>query len=199
MVRVFIPDNSSTKGGGITGLVYNSTNLAIAHSRELQNGGTEVTGANLVDITTIGTWVSPGTGKLGFKAVDAAKVPGLYEIHFPDDCSAFGSGDASQAVYLNIYEKTTTALKIGPNMALIPLDRWDTLTAAAVDAIHDEVVEGTLTLRQLMKVFLAVLAGKSAGGGTLTITFRDNADSKNRISATVDANGNRSDVTIDAS
>jgi hypothetical protein len=46
---------------------------------------------------------------------------------------------------------------------------------------------------------LAALAGKSAGGGTATITMRDQADTKNRISATVDASRNRTAVTIDGS
>lgn len=71
------------------------------------------------------------------------------------------------------------------------------LTAAAIDAILDEVVEGTLTLRQAIRLFLSALSGKSSGGGTVTLTFRDNADSKNRITATVDANGNRTAMTLD--
>lgn len=73
------------------------------------------------------------------------------------------------------------------------------LAADAVDEILDEVVEGSLTMRQVLRLFLASLAGKAAGGGTTTITFRDNADSKNRISATVDASGNRTAVTLDGS
>lgn len=71
------------------------------------------------------------------------------------------------------------------------------LSVAGVDAIIDDVIEGTLTLRQAVRIYLAALAGKSAGGGTATITFRDKADSKNRISATVDADGNRTAVTLD--
>jgi len=71
------------------------------------------------------------------------------------------------------------------------------LSAAGIDSILDEVVEGTLTFRQIQRIVLATLSGKSAGGGTATITFRDNADSKNRISATVDANGNRTAITLD--
>jgi hypothetical protein len=118
--RVFIPDNSVTTGAGCTGLTNASANLAICYSRENDNGGTEVTGANLLDITTLGTWADPGAGKLRFKAVDATKLPGLYEIHFPD-AAAFGTGDTSQNIIINVYEKTTTALKIGPNMVLIPL------------------------------------------------------------------------------
>jgi len=125
MIRCFVPDNSVTTGAGCTGLTNASGNLAISFSRELQNGGTELTGANILDITTIGAFSAPATGKIGFKAVDAAKFPGLHEIHFADDCAAFGTGDTSQAVYVNIYEKTSTALKIGPNMVLIPLVPWD--------------------------------------------------------------------------
>jgi len=45
-----------------------------------------------------------------------------------------------------------------------------------------------------MKLLLAALTGKSSGGGTSTLVFRDINDSKNRISATVDADGNRTAV-----
>lgn len=73
------------------------------------------------------------------------------------------------------------------------------LSAAAVDEILDEVVEGTLTVRQVLRLLLAEAAGKASGGGTSSVAFRDVADSKNRIAATVDASGNRSAVTLDAS
>jgi len=73
------------------------------------------------------------------------------------------------------------------------------LNADAVDEILDEVVEGTLTLRQVLRILLAVLAGKSGGGGTTTDTFRDVADSKDRVSATVNASGNRTAITLDGS
>jgi hypothetical protein len=71
------------------------------------------------------------------------------------------------------------------------------LSAAAVDAVLDEVIEGTLTLRQVMRLLKAGIAGKSSGGGTATIKFRDTADAKDRIAATVDTAGNRSSVTVD--
>jgi len=74
-----------------------------------------------------------------------------------------------------------------------------TLSAAGVDAILDEVIEGSMTLRQALRIYLSALAGKSSGGGTNTVKYRDLADSKNRITATVDANGNRTAVTLDAS
>lgn len=71
------------------------------------------------------------------------------------------------------------------------------LDADAVDEILDEVIEGTITLRQALRIFLATLAGKSTGGGTATLTFKDNADTKARVTATVDANGNRTAITLD--
>jgi hypothetical protein len=66
-----------------------------------------------------------------------------------------------------------------------------------VAAILDGAVEGTITLRQATRVLLAYLAGRANGGGTATVNFRDQANSKNRIAMTVDSNGNRSAVTLD--
>jgi hypothetical protein len=73
----------------------------------------------------------------------------------------------------------------------------DALAADAVDEILDEVVEGSTTLRQFIRLFASALLNKASGLATTTATFRDLADSKNRISATVDADGNRTAVTLD--
>lgn len=70
------------------------------------------------------------------------------------------------------------------------------LSAAAVDAILDDPVEGAYTMRQALRIMLASLAGKATGGGTATITFRDINDTADRITATVDINGNRSAVVV---
>jgi hypothetical protein len=68
------------------------------------------------------------------------------------------------------------------------------------DALLDraDAVEVGLTPRQSLRVALAALGGKVSGGGTTTNTFRNAiADSKNRVVATVDANGNRTAITYD--
>lgn len=70
------------------------------------------------------------------------------------------------------------------------------LSTAGVDAILDDTVEGSLTMRQMVKIMAAALAGKAAGGGTTTITFTGLDGVTARITATVDANGNRSAVTV---
>jgi hypothetical protein len=58
----------------------------------------------------------------------------------------------------------------------------------------------SITMSGALKLILSVLCGKSAGGGTPTITFKDLADSKDRISATVNSVGDRTSIgTRDAS
>jgi len=70
------------------------------------------------------------------------------------------------------------------------------LSAAGVDAILDEVVVGSYTMRQLLTVMSAALAGKLSGGGTTTLTFRGINDASDVIVATVDASNNRTALTI---
>jgi hypothetical protein len=67
--------------------------------------------------------------------------------------------------------------------------------ASAVLAAGD--VDG-FTLEQTLKLCLAALAGKLDGALTTTVTIRAADDSKDRITATVDAGGNRTAVTYDA-
>lgn len=61
------------------------------------------------------------------------------------------------------------------------------------------ITDGSYDLQEMMRIIFAVCSGKSAGGGTATLTFRDSGDVKNRITATVDANGNRTGITLDGS
>ncbi len=59
-------------------------------------------------------------------------------------------------------------------------------------------VETGMTPRQALRLMLAALVGKLSGAATTTISIRDTGDSKNRVVATVDADGNRAAVTLDA-
>lgn len=61
-----------------------------------------------------------------------------------------------------------------------------------------EVIESGFTAAEIMRMLAAVMAGKSSGGGTATVRFRDVGDTKDRIVATVDENGNRTALTRDA-
>ena len=92
----------------------------------------------------------------------------------------------------------------GSHLALILEDSGTTLPGliAALNNISVADITGVevdndgtaISLAGALKLILAVLAGKSSGGGTATLTFRDIADAKNRISATVDSSGNRTAI-----
>lgn len=71
------------------------------------------------------------------------------------------------------------------------------LASDAVDEILDEPCEGAVTLRQSMRLLNAIASGLLNGAGGTTLAIRDLANSKDRISATVDASGNRTAVVRD--
>lgn len=80
------------------------------------------------------------------------------------------------------------------------------LTASNLDATVSSVkaktdlIPGTqdgYTFAQFMLAIGAALGGKASGMATTTAVFRSMNDSKDRITATVDANGNRTAVTLD--
>jgi hypothetical protein len=72
-------------------------------------------------------------------------------------------------------------------------------SANVADAILDSPagVEQSITVREALRLILAASAGKVAGAETTTVTIRNVGDTKTRITATVDANGNRTAVTTD--
>jgi hypothetical protein len=59
------------------------------------------------------------------------------------------------------------------------------------------VLEGTYTAAEVIRIVAAAVAGKTSGAGGSTITFRDLADTTDRIVGTVDDDGNRTAVTLD--
>lgn len=64
-----------------------------------------------------------------------------------------------------------------------------------VAALLAGIVEGTITVKQALQVACAALAAKMSGLGTGTVTARNMSDTADAIVATVDASGNRSNVT----
>ncbi len=70
---------------------------------------------------------------------------------------------------------------------------------ANADALLDraDAIETGWTPRGALRVILAALAGKVSGAATTTVSIRNVTDTKNRITATVDSNGNRTAVTTD--
>ena len=78
------------------------------------------------------------------------------------------------------------------------VENLDTLLSTIAAAVWAVTAEGGHTYADIQRIFLAVLAGRSTGGGTTDIAFRDVANAKNRVRVTVDANGNRvAIITLD--
>jgi hypothetical protein len=94
---------------------------------------------------------------------------------------------ATQATAAAILEDTGTTLPA----------QVAALNNLSADDVLDEVVEGSTTLRESIRLANSALGGKASGLGTSTATFRDLADTKDRVTATVDSDGNRSNVVRD--
>lgn len=91
-----------------------------------------------------------------------------------------------------VYQFTVNALDNGPT-SVAPTAGEN--AAALLD--YANAIEPSITLRQAIRVIVAACAGKTSGGGTGTFTIRDLGDTKDVVVATVDIDGNRSEVTLE--
>lgn len=66
----------------------------------------------------------------------------------------------------------------------------------AASLLDGNEIETGFTVRESLRLILSALSGKLSGAGGTTISIRDINDSIDRIIATVDANGNRTSVTL---
>jgi hypothetical protein len=101
------------------------------------------------------------------------------------------------------YKADVSGLALEATSQSILEDTGTTIPAAitgmndiAVSDIMNEIVVGTYTFEQILKILAAKMAGKATGGATTTITYRGLDDTSDVIVETVDSNGNRSAVTL---
>jgi len=80
---------------------------------------------------------------------------------------------------------------------LVALNAIQASLETMVTDIWGHAVESTYSAQEILRLLVAVLAGKTAGAEGKTIRFRDLADTKDRIVATVDPKGNRTSVARD--
>lgn len=106
---------------------------------------------------------------------------------------------------------STSTAQLGVNVVNAAGTAWGSgaitsgaLAAGANQAIADALLDRTagvdtgLTPRQWLRLAGSVLFGKASGLATTTAVYRDFGDTKARVTATVDANGNRTAVTTDS-
>lgn len=177
-------------------------------------------------ILTAGTNIvlAKGTGVTGFNDLDAAGVrtaTGLASANLDTQLSGINAKTtnlpASPADESLIIAATTAlagSIAALPTMTTVNAikDKTDNLPPAPAatgdiptsiqnaDALLDHAngIETGWTVRQAWRVLLAVFAGKASGLTGTTVTFRDVNDSKDRVVATVDVDGDRSALTLDA-
>lgn len=111
-------------------------------------------------------------------------------------------------VYRIKWTGLSPALAVGDNDNRVTVEVNGDIGGTAWSSYHIpiKIVRRTLAdgdidgynLEEAMKICLSALGAKVSGAGTTTITFRAADDSKDRITATVDTDGNRSSITLDA-
>ena len=108
---------------------------------------------------------------------------------------AYGAGSAGKIVGDNLNATVSSRAVPGSAMTLTSGER-DAVAAALLDLA--DAVETGVTTRGALRLSLAALAGKVSGADLNAPVFRNAvADSKDRITATTDAAGNRFTITAD--
>lgn len=305
VLHLYLPDASSSLGAGRTGVGPSTTGLVIALIRPGDAGPVAYTSAGgaIEPIATLGAWVAPTEGRCRWREIDAALLPGWYELHLPNswfdatgdrrsvegmvwgpagvlptpfqiqlcdplrgvgspsrldaaistraDAAAYSPARAGRLDLLDVAvstrgdataaNQTTLLNRLGPfsggslnsvfgflraalrkDAGLTPPDvqgafdnTTDSLEAqagrgtavglsaterAAIAAAVLDLVDGVEpgeTPRQTLRLLRAVCVGKSTGFPDGPVAFRDRSDSKNRVVATVDGQGNRQTVSTD--
>lgn len=104
----------------------------------------------------------------------------------PVQAISFSSGGGGGASAADIWAYGDRQLTAGvPSAAANAAATWQT------------ALESGMTAAELVRIMLAALTGKTTGIGTPTEHYRDAADTKDRVTATFDANGNRITVAVD--
>ena len=93
-------------------------------------------------------------------------------------------------------ENWDTAVDATSKGIVLPFAKISTLAELGV-SLGARIVDGTLTQDQSTRLQNSALFGKVSGAAGTSVLIRNVGDTKNRISATVDASGNRSAVTLD--
>jgi hypothetical protein len=130
----------------------------------------------------------------GTNATSDANLVGWY--HCPlNTTDTSGSGILQLAVHV------AGALPVWDSWMVVPANVYDSMTGTdylkvSASSILTETIDGTYNFKQVLQIMAAVMAGKVTGGNTSTITFRDLGDGTNRVVATVDSNGNRTNIVI---
>lgn len=104
------------------------------------------------------------------------------------------NADKTGYALTSAYDAAKTAAQAGDAMALTSSER-NSVATALLDLANG--VETSYTVRQVFRLLAAACGSKIDGAASTTLHIRDLGDTKNRVTATVDADGNRTAITLD--
>lgn len=163
--------------------------------RVFSGGVTAIDDANFrINNTTVDVFFD-NTTEANIKQTDNRRVYRLDEVYPVKDPTTGTSGTNGGGI--DVVWRDKVFLKTTGGSALTPTESSKLLGLRDYNPESD-TVEGSLTYQQSDRIKLAESSGKVAVSGS-TVTFRDQADTKDRITATVDSNGQRTSVTVDGS
>lgn len=166
---------------GIGAISDASTQLAVALSAAVTAGG-DVTAAALALIVSIEADLVASGGATG-TPVGLASMAG--DISVTGDVLSTANVAAAVWGALAAFNNSPGTMGEQLNNAGASGDPWDA------------PIEGTYTAGDVLRIVSAVLAGKVSGAPDGPVVFRDLNDTKDRVSAVVDGQGNRTAVTVD--
>ena len=171
---------------GIYGLDVNQFRLWLKDLEDDEGG------MDLVDTHRHNTEVSLG----GVTIARTFEIINGYTITFEDGMYAVTLSGANNNI-ADVMNVNQVSLRSNNSAGLIVTGGAD--PAEVANAVFTSAIETGLTFQEAMRLVAAALYGKVSGAGTSNIAFRDTNDTKYRIVSTVDAVGNRTDVTLDSS
>lgn len=159
-------------------------------------GGTVAAASNGLIETTVGSFNTNGAGAL--RLADN-RIQGTV-VALADGSITVGSFTVAGGGALRLADNRIQGTVVALSDGSLTVGSFTVAAGGALaDLVWDEVLEGSYTGRQMLRINAAAVAGKLSGAATTTVTIRSIDDDKDCIVATVDADGNRTDVTIDAS
>lgn len=185
---------SATRTLSSFGTLVSDIWAAVADSTGVTTLLSRLTNTRATNLDHLDADISSRLATAGYTAPDNTDIIAIKAKtdNLPASPAAVGSAMTLSAAY----DAAKTSAQAGDPMTLTGGER-DSIANTLLDIANG--VETGYTLRDTQRLQLAALAGKLHGALTTTVVLRDVNDTKDRVIATVDTNGNRTAVTLDAS
>lgn len=164
-----------TSGAPLTGLAFDSAGLQAYYVLPRETP-TQIPLVELSD--SLAAWAEGG-----FIEVDAVNMPGIYRFDLPNS-------------FFNIAFGTITLVFSGAATMQVKTELITLLPRIVSDAMTIFTIDGTYFLADYLLIIGAAVAGKISGAEGTNVVVRDILDSVDVLHATVDADGNRTDVQV---